>query len=142
MTLSLTKDTALYKIVEETSDAEANDKREDGDSETQRKGTQNDFDIETNTILQPQNTITNETVSNVSFESISVTEEAMNVTLEETALETNPVSRSHNFVSALLAEGDPDLVKVLLDNSKPENLEVFLQNSNITVEELQDFVNF
>ena len=139
MTLSLTKDTALYKIVEGTSDAEANDKREDGDSETQRKGKQNDLNIETNTILQPQN---NETVSNVSFESISVTEEAMNVTLEETALETNPVSRSHNFVSALLAEGDPDLVKVLLDNSKPENLEVFLQNSNITVEELQDFVNF
>ena len=100
---------------------------------------QNDLNIETNTILQPQN---NETVSNVSFESISVTEEAMNVTLEETALETNPVSRSHNFVSALLAEGDPDLVKVLLDNSKPENLEVFLQNSNITVEELQDFVIF
>ena len=139
MTLSLTKDTALYKIVEGTSDAEANDKREDGDSETQRKGKQNDLNIETNTIHQPQN---NETVSNVSFESISVTEEAMNVTLEETALETNPVSRSHNFVSALLAEGDPDLVKVLLDNSKPENLEVFLQNSNITVEELQDFVNF
>ena len=111
MTLSLTKDTALYKIVEGTSDAEANDKREDGDSETQRKGKQNDLNIETNTILQPQN---NETVSNVSFESISVTEEAMNVTLEETALETNPVSRSHNFVSALLAEGDPDLVKVLL----------------------------
>ena len=135
----MTKDTALYKIVEGTSDAEANDKREDGDSETQRKGKQNDLNIETNTILQPQN---NETVSNVSFESISVTEEAMNVTLEETALETNPVSRSHNFVSALLAEGDPDLVKVLLDNSKPENLEVFLQNSNITVEELQDFVNF
>ena len=68
----------------------------------------------------------------------------MNVTLplEEKAPEKNPVSSSNNFVSALLAEGDPDLVKVLLDNSKPKNLEVFLQNSNITVEELQDFVNF
>ena len=80
----------------------------------------------------------------MSVESISVTEEAMNVTLplEENAPEKNPVSSSNNFVSALLAEGDPDLVKVLLDNSKPKNLEVFLQNSNITVEELQDFVNF
>ena len=73
-----------------------------------------------------------------------MTEEATNVTLplEENAPEKNPVSSSNNFVSALLAEGDPDLVKVLLDNSKPKNLEVFLQNSNITVEELQDFVNF
>ena len=80
----------------------------------------------------------------MSVESISVTEEAMNVTLplEEEAPEKNPISSSNNFVSALLAEGDPDLVKVLLDNSKPKNLEVFLQNSNITVEELQDFVNF
>lgn len=49
-------------------------------------------------------------------------------------------SRKNNFVSSLLAQGDPGLVRVLLDNSKPENLEVFLENSNITLDELNDFV--
>ena len=42
--------------------------------------------------------------------------------------------------SSLLAHGDPGLVKVLLDDSKPENLQVFLHNADITIEELEDFI--
>lgn len=116
-------------------------KKEDENRESQRKGKQSDLDIETNTIPEPQDSFINETNSNVSVDSISVSEEAMNMASEETSLEKSTVSSPTNFISYLLAEGSPDLVKVLLDNSKPENLEVFLQNSNITVEELQDFVH-
>jgi len=43
------------------------------------------------------------------------------------------------FITSLLSSGDPSLVKVLLDNSKPENLDVFLNNSNVTLEDLEDF---
>ena len=46
----------------------------------------------------------------------------------------------YSFVSSLLAHGDPGLVRVLLDDSKPENLQVFLHNANITIEELEDFI--
>ena len=46
----------------------------------------------------------------------------------------------NSFVSSLLAHGDPGLVKVLLDDSKPENLQVFLHNADITIEELEDFI--
>ena len=46
----------------------------------------------------------------------------------------------NSFVSSLLAHGDPGLVKVLLDDSKPENLQVFLHNADITIEELADFI--
>ena len=114
-------------------------KKEDEDHESQRKGKQSD--IETNTIPEPQDSFINETNSNVSVDSISVSEEVMDMASEDTSLEKSTASSSTNFISSLLAEGSPDLVKVLLDNSKPENLEVFLQNSNITVEELQDFVH-
>ena len=46
----------------------------------------------------------------------------------------------NSFVSSLLAHGDPGLVKVLLNDSKPENLQVFLHNADITIEELEDFI--
>ena len=48
---------------------------------------------------------------------------------------------SLNFIQALLAEGDPGLVKVLLNNSTSDNLNVFLDNSNVTVDELKDFID-
>ena len=116
-------------------------KKEDEDRKSQRKGKQSDLDIETNTVLEPHDSFINETNLNVRVASISVSEEAMDMASEDTSLEKNTASSSTNFISSLLAEGSPDLVKVLLDNSKPENLEVFLQNSNITIEELQDFVH-
>ena len=132
------KDTVFYEIVEISSEiADANES-----DRTQREGRQSDPDIESNTILETQDNVSNETVSNVSVEVLDVTEEPMSMELDDTALEETSFSSTNNFVSSLLAEGDPNLVKVLLDNSKPENLEVFLQNSNITVEELQDFVHF
>merc|ERR1712025_747747 len=48
---------------------------------------------------------------------------------------------SLNFIQALLAEGDPGLVKVLLNNSTSDNLNVFLDNANVTVDELKDFID-
>ena len=57
----------------------------------------------------------------------------------ESIIANSDESFDRSFISSLLAEGDPKLVKVLIDNSKPENLDVFLNNSNITLEELEDF---
>ena len=57
----------------------------------------------------------------------------------ESIIVNSDESFDESFISSLLAEGDPKLVKVLIDNSKPENLDVFLNNSNITLEELEDF---
>ena len=52
------------------------------------------------------------------------------------------VNFEKEFISSLLTSGDPILVRVLLDNSKPENLDVFLNNSNVTLEDLEDFSEF
>ena len=60
------------------------------------------------------------------------------VDLDDVEVTTRAVDNS--FVSSLLAHGDPGLVKVLLDDSKPENLQVFLHNADITIEELEDFI--
>jgi len=47
-----------------------------------------------------------------------------------------------DLLGMLLAQSDPALVKVLIDNSSPENLNVFLSHSNITLEELKDIVAY
>ena len=56
------------------------------------------------------------------------------------AVEVTTRAVDNSFVSSLLAHGDPGLVKVLLNDSKPENLQVFLHNADITIEELEDFI--
>ena len=64
--------------------------------------------------------------------------------------ETKPLTNSEkqkvvenvDLIGLLLAQSDPSLVKVLIDNSSPENLNVFLSNSNITVEELKDIIAY
>ena len=62
------------------------------------------------------------------------------VDLDPDDVEVTTRAVDNSFVSSLLAHGDPGLVKVLLDDSKPENLQVFLHNADITIEELEDFI--
>merc|ERR1711942_183152 len=52
------------------------------------------------------------------------------------------IVKNADLLGQLLAQSDPGLVKILIDNSSPENLNVFLNNSNITVEELKDIVAY
>jgi len=52
------------------------------------------------------------------------------------------VVQNADLLGLLLAKSDPGLVKVLLDNSSPENLNVFLNNSNISVDELKDIIAY
>merc|ERR1719357_514451 len=47
-----------------------------------------------------------------------------------------------DLLGLILAKSDPGLVKVLIDNSSPENLNVFLEKSNITLDELKDIVAY
>merc|ERR1719419_1029199 len=47
-----------------------------------------------------------------------------------------------DLLGLILAKSDPSLVKVLIDNSSPENLNVFLEKSNITLDELKDIVAY
>ena len=63
-----------------------------------------------------------------------------NITTTTESLGTSNKTISLNFIQALLAEGDPGLVKVLLDNSTSANLNVFLDHSNVTVDELKHFI--
>lgn len=62
--------------------------------------------------------------------------------LNEGSSDDSFVNFEKEFISSLLTSGDPILVRVLLDNSKPENLDVFLNNSNVTLEDLEDFSEF
>merc|ERR1711872_737020 len=50
--------------------------------------------------------------------------------------------QSADLLGLILSKSDPSLVKVLIDNSSPENLNVFLEKSNITIEELKDIVAY
>jgi len=52
------------------------------------------------------------------------------------------IVQNADLLGLLLAQSDPGLVKILIDNSSPENLNVFLNNSNITVDELKDIVAY
>ena len=56
--------------------------------------------------------------------------------------EKRKVVENADLLGLLLAQSDPSLVKVLIDNSSPENLNVFLGHSNITVEELRDIIAY
>jgi len=59
-----------------------------------------------------------------------------------TDTEKQKVVENADLLGLILAQSDPGLVKVLLDNSSPENLNVFLSNSDITVEELKDIIAY
>ena len=80
--------------------------------------------------------------SNENDTTTTFTEDPDNESEEEDANQLEDVlfSNQNDFVTSLLSRGDPGLVKVLMDNSKPENLDVFLENSNITLEQLSDFI--
>ena len=80
--------------------------------------------------------------SNENDTTTTFTEDPDNESEEEDANQLEDVlfSNQNDFVTSLLARGDPGLVKVLIDNSKPENLDVFLENSNITLEQLSGFI--
>ena len=56
--------------------------------------------------------------------------------------EKQKVVKNADLLGLLLAQSDPSLVKILIDNSSPENLNVFLSHSNITVEELKDIIAY
>ena len=114
----------------------AEDESEETDHQVLRRVKQ--IDVETNTISY-DDTVLNEIV--VSGNAATEAEGTSSSSSEEEEEEKDG-SGLDSFVSWLLAEADPQLVKVLLDNSEPENLEVFLKDTNITIRELRDFVNF
>merc|ERR1711915_1086171 len=62
---------------------------------------------------------------------------------EEERIEENERKvQNADLLGLILAKSDPGLVKVLIDNSSPENLNVFLEKSNITLDELKDIVAY
>ena len=46
-----------------------------------------------------------------------------------------------NLLGFLIAESDPALIRILIDNSKPENLDVFLTDSSLTLRDLEDIID-
>merc|ERR1711915_236931 len=61
---------------------------------------------------------------------------------ERTNEENDRKVQNADLLGLILAKSDPGLVKVLIDNSSPENLNVFLEKSNITLDELKDIVAY
>merc|ERR1712025_1451910 len=98
---------------------------------------------ENKTIANITDTIANEPpVKNTTIVGItSETDKGEDEDTEESKGTDDNNAISLNFIQALLAEGDPGLVKVLLNNSTSDNLNVFLDNSNVTVDELKDFID-
>jgi len=61
---------------------------------------------------------------------------------EERNEENERKVQNADLLGLILAKSDPGLVKVLIDNSSPENLNVFLEKSNITLDELKDIAAY
>ena len=55
-------------------------------------------------------------------------------------IDHNKVTDS-NLLGFLIAESDPALIRILIDNSKPENLDVFLTDSSLTLRDLEDIID-
>ena len=81
-----------------------------------------------------------------SKESTSIKPPTIAKDIEESKIVTNSdrqkLVKNSDMLGMLLAQSDPGLLKVIIDNSSPENLNVFLSNSKITVEELKDIISY
>jgi hypothetical protein len=87
-------------------------------------------------------TITEKNNPEESEEHVSINPSKSEETKPLTHSEKQNVVENADLLGLLLAQSDPSLVKILIDNSSPENLNVFLSHSNITVEELRDIIAY
>ena len=55
---------------------------------------------------------------------------------------TKPNKQDGDLIGLLLEQADPNLVRVLINNSSPENLDVFLGHSNITVRDMKHILEY